>query len=111
MARYVDDSIDYMNRYKSSIPPVIAVLAVVGLGRLARLATVGLAIAWAAHELREMDRTRSARGPHRKADKLVDTAMEDSVPASDPPSYSASSAGTPDDQGRFVGTAPVNQVH
>ena len=111
MARYIDESIDYMNKHKSVIPPAIAVMAAIGLGRMARLATIGMAIAWAARELREMDKVRSDRGPLSKSDAVIDTAMEDSFPASDPPAYSASSAGTPNDQGSADNVRKFSQVH
>ena len=97
MARIVDDSVDYLNKHRNNIPPVIAVLALVGLGRLARLATLGMGVAWLARELREMDRSRSTG-----SSRAVDTAMEDTFPASDAPSYSPTTAGSPDEQVQAV---------
>jgi hypothetical protein len=93
MARILDDSVDYLSKHRNNIPPVIAVLALVGLGRLARLATLGMGVAWLARELREIDRSRTTG-----ANRAIDTAMEDTFPASDAPSYSPTTAGSPDQQ-------------
>ena len=98
MARIVDDSVDYLSKHRNNIPPVIAVLALVGLGRLARLATLGMGVAWLARELREMDKSRSGGGSGKSASQAVDTAMQDTFPASDAPSYSPTTAGSPDEQ-------------
>ncbi len=98
MARFVDESIDYMNKHRAAIPAAVAVLAFVGLGRLAKMAALGMAAVWVARELREMDRSRSGRESRKVSEKAIDTAVEDSFPASDPASYTSSTVGTPDEE-------------
>ena len=97
MPRIVDNAIDYLSEHNTHVPPLISVLALVGLGRVARLASVGLAALWLADQLRQIDRDRSEARPHAQADRRVDTAIEESFPASDPPSFTPTTAGAPEE--------------
>ena len=97
MPRIVDTAIDYLSERNAHVPPVISILALIGLGRVARLASLGLAALWVADQVRQIDRDRSDAKPGNKADRRVDTAMEDSFPASDPPSFTSTVTGSPEE--------------
>ncbi len=103
MPRIVDEAIDYLTERNTHIPPVISILALIGLGRVARLASLGLAALWVADQVRNIDRDRAHTNPKKQEDRMVDTAMEDSFPASDPPSYSGTVAtGAPEEVSSVV---------
>ncbi len=89
MPRIVDTAIDYLIKRNTHVPPVISILALMGLGRVARVASFGLAALWLADQLRQIDRDRSETKPHVQADRKIDAAMEDTFPASDPPAFTS----------------------
>jgi hypothetical protein len=81
------------------VPPVLMALGAFSLFRTSRLLSLAVLGAWAydfaAHS--DHDRRRRGRdvGSKRDASATIDTAMEDSFPASDPPSFSGTTAGAP----------------
>jgi hypothetical protein len=97
MPRIVDEAIDYLTEREPHIPPMIAVLALIGLGKTARLASLGLVTLWFANQIRNIDRHRGRRPRKDKQDQLVDTTEEDSFPASDAPGYSPTISGAPEE--------------
>lgn len=84
---------------KAYVPPVLMALGAFTLLRTSRLLSLGLLGLWAYDIAAGADGTRKTRGrdvgSRRLADQAVDAAVEDSFPASDPPSYSGSTAGAP----------------
>jgi len=80
-------------------PPALMVLGAFSLLRTSRFLSFALVGAWlysiAADTDESRKRRRLDRRSQRLAELLVDQASEDSFPASDPPTYSGSTAGAP----------------
>jgi hypothetical protein len=84
---------------KEIVPPVLIMLGALSLIRSSRLLGLAAAGAWLYDAAQKVDADRRRRGvdlPSRRRDsKRVDDEIADSFPASDPPSFSGMTAGTP----------------
>ncbi len=96
MRREIDQAIDYINRKDGPAPIIVTTLALIGMGKLARLAALGLAAFWLADHIRTIEKDRALFRP----DEEIDTASEDSFPASDAPGYGSTTAGAPEEEFR-----------
>jgi hypothetical protein len=95
MRKEIDQAIDYINRKDGPAPIIVTTLALIGMGRLARLAALGLAAFWVADHIRTIEKERAL---FRPSEDDIDAASEDSFPASDAPSYGGATAGAPEEE-------------
>jgi hypothetical protein len=86
-----------LDELSAIVPPVLMALGALSLLRTSRLLALGLVGGWLYHQAQRSDGSRHARGvsaPAKRANSaLVDAAVEDSFPASDPPSFSGTTSG------------------
>jgi hypothetical protein len=84
---------------KEIVPPVLMTLGAISLLRISRFLSLAVLGAYLYHAAENSDDLRKTRGrdlgARRLANHQIDTAIDDSFPASDPPSYSGSTAGAP----------------
>jgi hypothetical protein len=84
---------------REMVPPVLMALGAFTLLRTSRLLSLAVLGYWAYDVATSTDRSRVSRGrdiaAKRAAHQAVDAEIEDSFPASDPPSFSGSTAGAP----------------
>ena len=90
--RYIDETVKFVEDRPGYALGIAGLLGFMGLGRLARLAAMGVAAVWLVDQIKEIEGQRAAADFE---DEKVDTNGEDSFPASDAPSTSASTAGSP----------------
>ncbi len=88
-----------VNLLKEIVPPVLMTLGALSLLRTSRLLSLVLLGAYLYDAAVQSDGVRKKRGrdigSRRNAGERVDTAVDHSFPASDPPSFSGSTAGAP----------------
>ena len=93
----VTDGLD--STLREVIPPVLMALGAFTLLRTSRILSLAVLGFWAYDAATKNDAGRKSSGSDigskRAAHKAIDDASEDSFPASDPPSYSGSTAGAP----------------
>jgi hypothetical protein len=84
---------------KEVVPPVLIALGAISLLRSSRLLSLVAAGAYLYDMAQKVDADRKRRGvdlpSRRRAGERIDAEMADSFPASDPPSFSGMTAGTP----------------
>ena len=84
---------------KALLPTLLIGLGAVSLLRTSRLLSLAVAGAWLYDVANTTDRGRRAKGRNlaarRAVARRIDNEAEDSFPASDPPSFSGSTAGAP----------------
>jgi len=85
--------------WKDIVPPVLMAFGAVSLLRTSRLLSFALLGMWLYDAANRSSESRASRGrsaaAKRAATEAVDMAVEDSFPASDPPSFSGVTAGAP----------------
>jgi len=81
------------------VPPVLMTLGALSLLRSSKFLSVSILGTWLYCLAAASDDSRKRRGLDRRsrraAEQQVDEAMEESFPASDPPSFSGATAGAP----------------
>jgi hypothetical protein len=84
---------------KDAVPPLLMALGALSLLRSSRILTLVALGALLYDVAANSDTDRKARGrdlrSKRRASTLLDAEIEDSFPASDPPSFSGNTAGAP----------------
>jgi hypothetical protein len=84
---------------KEILPPALIALGALSLLRSSRLLGLAAFGVWLYDAAQKADADRARRGvdlsSRRRASRLIDEEMADSFPASDPPSFSGMTAGTP----------------
>jgi hypothetical protein len=84
-----DSFFDKIAADPSWIGPAIALVGLLGVRRTVKLAALGAAAVWLLERTRDF---ADQRATHRERDEEVHMSSEDSFPASDPPSYTGTSA-------------------
>jgi hypothetical protein len=86
-----------MDELGTIVPPVLMALGAFTLLRASRFLALALVGGWLYDNARRSDGSRHARGisaaAKRSASRRVDAAVEDTFPASDPPSFSGTTSG------------------
>jgi hypothetical protein len=83
--------------WQEILPPVLIALGAVSLLRTSRFLSLALLGGWLYHTASKSDLSRRTHAIAKKAaSRNIDLEIEDSFPASDPPSSSGSTAGAPD---------------
>ena len=84
---------------RDMVPPALMALGAISLFRTSRVLTLALLGTWAYDTVARADHDRIRRhrniAARRKREKQIDQAIEDSFPASDPPSSHGATAGAP----------------
>ena len=84
---------------KEVVPPVLIALGAISLLRSSRLLGLAALGAYLSDAAQKVDADRRRRGidlpTRRRQGERIDEEMADSFPASDPPSFSGMTAGTP----------------
>lgn len=84
---------------KEAVPPVLIALGALSLLRSSRLLGLAAAGAYLYDTAQKVDADRRRRGvdlrSRRRESRRIDDEIADSFPASDPPSFSGTTAGTP----------------
>jgi hypothetical protein len=78
--------------FQKIVPPLLMALGALSLLRSSRTLSVAIIGAWLYGVATKSDGDRHGK---RMAGESIDQEMEDSFPASDPPSFSGSTAGAP----------------
>jgi hypothetical protein len=90
--RFLDDTVKFVEERPATALGIAAGLRFLGFGLFARLAVVGIGAVWLVDQIREIEAERAAK---QDDDGKVDEESEDSFPASDAPSTTAATAGSP----------------
>ena len=97
--RYIPEHNSTAETLKEIVPPVLMAIGAVSLLRTSKLLSLVALGAVLYNVAADTEANRKARGRNisarRAVGRSIDTEMEDSFPASDPPSFSGTTAGAP----------------
>jgi hypothetical protein len=87
----------HSNIWQEIVPPVLMALGAVSLLRTSRFLSLALLGGWVYSEMQKSDAARQIRARAASlASAGIDEEIDDSFPASDPPSFSGMTAGAPE---------------
>jgi hypothetical protein len=90
--RFIDETVKFVEERPAAALGIAGALRFLGFGMFARLAVVGIGAVWLVDQVRDIE---AKRNEAQDSDEKIDQESEDSFPASDAPSTTASKAGSP----------------